>query len=564
MSSSHVRTLPTGRRTVAVWSTATASPGTWQFRYAVFDSAAPATAGTNRVPAGAQLEPALLAAIDQGEAADLTTATVLTGTVGVDWASPETRRALNSAGPPLSCENGALTVGALSVLIAHLVFATDVVALVPRVEGLVWIGEAREHLANFSRMLSSVRGWAEIVEVEKHRSTVSKAAATESGSKTPRMPFDLRPFIEAEKHLPVAPSEGEPARYMSPDVRFAVYPGSYIDEHGDRGSDVGRKQILLFSGGLDSTLASLSDDLSDALLFHLEANANSRAAEREAVVRIAEAIGAADRLVLARLIFPDLAPLARRYSRIFGRHPYFNSIPHGRDLLLMTLASCLARHCGAVQLRAGYDAESKVKMVGGVPNGSFNRWWPATGPIPRHDFEHENWHEQLMQYVSLPGVALSGTNYLNSLAEVRDCLRADHPALYHLTNSCFWGRRCERCIKCIADHALTMRAVWRGEATHESLGRLGFASDPLDDPNAQELIDIVEGTSREVLAEGRLDVGQAAYGTVLAAALTDLRRLVDRDKYFPYWLRRLDQRIADAVGGFDEVDEVVGDAPNGC
>jgi len=116
--------------------------------------------------------------------------------------------------------------------------------------------------------------------------------------------------------------------------------------------------VLLFSGGLDSTVAARKLTLTGVPVHLLHvAGVNSDAlAEEKAAQQIARRLGF--QLDVVRAEWNGLAELGGIYApTVFNRYPRFTSIPFGRDLLLVALGTALALSIGAncVCLAHEYD-----------------------------------------------------------------------------------------------------------------------------------------------------------------------------------------------------------------
>jgi 7-cyano-7-deazaguanine synthase in queuosine biosynthesis len=508
------------------------------------------------------------AATESRRFANLPSPEILSGTVTFDWRNSGKRcvvedriRRLGEWGT-LDARHQTLLSGAVGVLIGHLVFATHVfpVSTLRHEDGVE--APLEPELEEFAGLLSAVRGYAEVFEVEKHVEAYKSIGARPfDGYARPRVPFALS-FPGAERHPltedAAGSSLGRHGRgappndsgvfglptgkyllgYLSPKVRFIRGPIGRASKRLEPG-EAGFDQILLFSGGIDSALLAARSD-EKTLLLHVESNISSRVSESGAARRVAAAAGASGRLLTCKLLFPDLAPLARRFSRIYGRHPYFNTVPHGRDLVLVTVAAALARNLRAREILLGYEKDSARKELTAM-GAVYPDLWPGVGSVPRHDFEHEDWHVRLLGYLShgMPiedRLTQSPLLYQNGhMMQVRETLVDEHADMYPKTSSCFWGTRCERCIKCVAEYALLRRfqfahdgspgAVALSEKAQELVGLLGFASDPLDDPSAQEIVDLMANQG-------------AAYQAILLPALEDLMKASSsgRSTYRPYWV----------------------------
>jgi hypothetical protein len=147
-----------------------------------------------------------------------------------------------------------------------------------------------------------------------------------------------------------------------------------------------------------------------------------------------------------RIEFPDQERIGRFYSRSFGEFPFYNSVPHGRDFLLALVAAVVARRLDCSWLAFGHEKESRKKVL-----------QYEGRPIYRHDVESE-YGTQLTQAV-IDGTLGAGVRLFSPLAglsvyRIRQILLSRFPDLSAKVRSCFWGHRCEKCLKCLSTYTM--------------------------------------------------------------------------------------------------------------
>ncbi len=235
--------------------------------------------------------------------------------------------------------------------------------------------------------------------------------------------------------------------------------------------------IVLFSGGIDSTysmLRLLKEGYKPLALF-LGANSDTRELEWEASRRIASKLG----VELLRYDFeikgfpkkgadPDIWPQ-------FGQFPYYNSIPHGRDILSAAIASIITRRMNIRFIAFGQEKESREKTI-------FYRG----RKILRHDIESREGSKILNSWLNrCLGYDFNLFSPIESFSieEIRLDMINRYPDLLSMTQSCFWERLCCKCVKCISLYL--MQRVTGNEIVK-------FPINPLADPTNLDLADAVD------------------------------------------------------------------------
>ena len=235
--------------------------------------------------------------------------------------------------------------------------------------------------------------------------------------------------------------------------------------------------LQLFSGGIDSTFSLLqlkNSGASPAALF-LGINSDTAQLELEASRRIAGHLKVP--LIECPFILEGL-PERGADPNIwpqFGQFPYYNSIPHGRDILSAAIASIIASRCGVQKIAFGQEKESREKVV---------RY--KGRDILRHDIESREGSSILNKWLNqclYDPVTLISPIEKTSIEEIRLHMASEHPSELAMTQSCVWNRLCCRCLKCISLYIL-QRNIERQFFT--------FRENPLADPSNKDLANLVD------------------------------------------------------------------------
>lgn len=277
--------------------------------------------------------------------------------------------------------------------------------------------------------------------------------------------------------------------------------------------------ILLFSGGIDSTysLLRLLDEGKTPVALFLGANLDTVELEWEASCRIAEALGV--RLLRWNLVTEglpqrDADPTCWPH---FGQFPYYNSIPHGRDILSAAVASVAASHSGIQHIAFGQEKESREKVT------SYRG-----RRVLRHDVESVEGSALLETWLRrCTGSDLQLISPIETLTieQIRLDMYDRHEDLLAMTQSCFWERLCGRCVKCISLYVLQRLT---------GMNVFHFDSNPFSDRWNRDLADAVSSD---------LPDNEIGYG---AQIRNGLRRILADGKYTEddYWIVQGSENLA--------------------
>ena len=227
-----------------------------------------------------------------------------------------------------------------------------------------------------------------------------------------------------------------------------------------------KRACVLWSGGTDSTLALrlLLSNGYEAIPVHPSVNVDVAEIERDAVGSLADQLQLSVHHV--KLDFPDFVPIATRYSRTIARPPHENSIPHGRELLVVPPALVIADRANATSVCLGHEHEVWTARVT-YQGKSIWRW----------DTQSEAMTAVLdgfvSKYLHSPIRIFSPVATFTDFRKFSILLR-EYPDLLSNISSCYWDRWCGECTKCVR-YYLYQRALG------ESL--ISFQHDPVKERN---------------------------------------------------------------------------------
>jgi len=144
---------------------------------------------------------------------------------------------------------------------------------------------------------------------------------------------------------------------------------------------------------------------------------------------------------LLQVKFEQFLEIATRYSTKAREYPDINSVPHGRELLLLPVALMYASEFEASTICFGFE------------NSTWTEEFEYEGQrYSRYDTQSEfcntNLQNVIHRYVS-PNISLFSP--LASITEYRKfrMIATRFAELAQNTSSCYWGRSCGECSKCV-------------------------------------------------------------------------------------------------------------------
>lgn len=316
----------------------------------------------------------------------------------------------------------------------------------------------------------------------------------------------------------------------------------YVLSNSDQtGADVppsaptGRRALLLWSGGKDSSLSALLLRANgyDVVAAHATANSGVEKDEVAAIERLASRMELDPVRVAYR--HDEFLSFSSRYAVNWNQPPLCNTVPFGRDLLLALLAVPVALKTTSSLLSMGHDHECR------------NAYVTVEGrSVPRNDVESTAGALALERFLAHAAPALRLLPPVSGLSELRILkeMLVNHSELMRDAAFCFWGGNCGRCAKCLR-YYLAQRLF--------GVDVLEFKVNPLGAEGAPELDDVL-----------RLDADGVLFQTQI---LLCLGRLVERGDVRAQELRlsefRRDvyERVAEHLDEWEQTLMAVGDDP---
>ena len=199
--------------------------------------------------------------------------------------------------------------------------------------------------------------------------------------------------------------------------------------------------LQLFSGGIDSTcsLLKLKNEGASPVALYFGFNPDTAQLEQEAAHRIAAHLNVT--LIECPFVqegFPVRGADPEIWPQ-FGQFPYYNSIPHGRDILSAAVAGVIAARYGIKTIAFGQERESREKVV---------RYRGQN--ILRHDIESNEGAGILNQWLNQKlkaMIELISPVKDMSIEEIRLLMADRYPEELSMTQSCVWEKLCCRCPK---------------------------------------------------------------------------------------------------------------------
>ena len=204
---------------------------------------------------------------------------------------------------------------------------------------------------------------------------------------------------------------------------------------------VNRRACTLWSGGTDSTLALilLSNNSYEPVPLHFSANVDVVEIERKAVDGLAAQLDLSVQHI--KIDFPEFIPVAARYSKAIARSPLENSIPHGRELLLLAPALAIATQFDATSVCPAHENEVWTAQVN-YQGKSIWRW----------DTQSEAMTAVLDRFARKylkPSIRIFSPVATFSDFRKFEVLLMQFPDILENTSFCYWGQWCGECIKCV-------------------------------------------------------------------------------------------------------------------
>lgn len=297
-------------------------------------------------------------------------------------------------------------------------------------------------------------------------------------------------------------------------VRAPILPHTNGSGEAMPGKGEGVGTLSLFSGGVDSLmmLQLLKDANEPVEALHVRINPYVEGDEERAARVLAGMLGIP--LMVVDVRWPGFVHVGTLHSRSYGIFPYYNAVPHARDLLLMTIAALIAKKRGF--RRVAFAAE----------RDSFDQKFEFEGrTIHRCDVQSEYGFGLARDFIRqciATDVELIAPLAGVSQYRIRQVAIDRYSELFSRTHSCVWSRSCGVCLKCLA--VALVQAERGKEIKH-------FARNVFDDPETIDLQSLITSSG----APRQLDHGNLFFFV--------LARLVEsgHSARQTYWLRRFEE-----------------------
>lgn len=220
--------------------------------------------------------------------------------------------------------------------------------------------------------------------------------------------------------------------------------------------------LILWSGGKDALVSGRMLQLAnyDISAIHFSANTSVIEIEASAAAKLAERLGIS--MNICELDWTSIIELIKNTRSNFGIFPFENYIPHGRDILLTSLACIIANRRGISAVCLGYERDLLEKSI----DTENQRVW-------RHDAQ------SMPALLALSKLASSVWNLklFSPIAQFSELqvfafLSLNYPDDWEYVQSCFWSYWCGRCPKC---RRYALLEVFMGRE-----GMIVFEKPPLD------------------------------------------------------------------------------------
>lgn len=199
--------------------------------------------------------------------------------------------------------------------------------------------------------------------------------------------------------------------------------------------------ILSWSGGLDSTLSYmlLKKNDYDVLPVHA-ARTNTDAADSEflAVSKLSGILGSpVEKLTIN---FNQYIDIASAYSQQAREYPNINSVPHGRELLLLPIMLIIALSKNASNICFGFE------------NSTWTEQFEFNGKkYSRFDTQSEacnvNFQDIIQNFISKDIMLFSPVSPFSEYRKFKTIV-ANYPEISQNASFCYWGNSCGMCRKC--------------------------------------------------------------------------------------------------------------------
>lgn len=202
-----------------------------------------------------------------------------------------------------------------------------------------------------------------------------------------------------------------------------------------------KKAVTAWSGGLDSTLSHvlLLENNYEIFPLHIS-NANVDAAQSElrAIKELSNILNCTCPRI--NLTFPQYFDIAMNYSNNAREYPDVNSVPHGRELLLLPLSLIYAFQVNASNICFGFEHSTWTEQFS-LNGEKFSRF--DTQSQSSFVIFQQAVKKFISQNITLFSPIAAITEYRKFLMIV-----TKYPELAQNSSFCYWGNSCGLCRKC--------------------------------------------------------------------------------------------------------------------
>jgi len=199
-----------------------------------------------------------------------------------------------------------------------------------------------------------------------------------------------------------------------------------------------KKVFLSFSGGLDSTysLVLLKKNKFSPMTFSTNINLDQWNKEKKAIKKISKQLKVRNFSVYVK--FPKLKYLGKKYSNKFSKYPEYNSIPWGRDLLHAFIGQILAWKDKSRYICFGHEHELWTNK---------ENYYGKT--IWKNELQGEEANVLLNDLLKKNGFQIFSPVSNLKKYNIYIALRKHYPSLFNQITSCFFGKKCGKCLNCL-------------------------------------------------------------------------------------------------------------------
>jgi len=203
------------------------------------------------------------------------------------------------------------------------------------------------------------------------------------------------------------------------------------------------KAVLLWSGGIDSTLSLMllrknGYEVNTLHISNVNGDPKATISELRAVQELGKILSA--EAFTSQIQFPQFSDICERYSSNAGTFPQVNTVPHGRELLLLPVAAVYANLTNSDSICFGFENSAWTDQI--EYEGALYSRSDTQSEFCLLNLQHFIREVCFMRFRLFSPVApLSEYYKFSSFVTL-------YPQLAPKTSFCFWGENCGLCQKC--------------------------------------------------------------------------------------------------------------------